>query len=142
MKKLLAFLLLVGCASGPTPKGFVPVNGGNTCLVDAISFARAVKADAAFPPSTWTAILGIEWLTNPGDTVTGHAVCLYEFDRAIWAYTSGFSLLPGGGSIHLLSFSTGDPNVTKNNPHYLATLFMGDSSLFRRAWFIQNDNTK
>lgn len=142
MKKLslLLLLLLSACApTTPAPKGFVAVNGGDTCLIDAISWQRALKADAAFGPETWTAILGIEWRKAPGEVTRGHAVCVYEYERALWAYTSPFNLLPGGGSILLCRFEGGDPAIVKRNARQLAIYFMGDESLFARAWFIQRD---
>lgn len=139
MKKLFLLLLLAACATTPAPKDFVAVAGGDTCLIDAISWQRALKADAAFGPETWTAILGIEWLSEKGAVPRGHAVCVYEFDGALWAYTSPFNLLPGGGSILLCRFEGGDPAIVKRNARQLAIYFMGDESLFARAWFIQRD---
>lgn len=144
MNRLIALVLC--CALGacsvtpPAPRGFVAVDGGNTCLVDAVAWQKALKVDEAFGADTWTGILGIEWRSAAGQPVRGHAVCVYEFERGLWAYTSSLpALMPGGGSILLCTLESGDPRVTRNQPRYLASLFMGSTELFERAWWIQRD---
>ncbi|GAB4247387.1 MAG: hypothetical protein OHK005_13560 [Candidatus Methylacidiphilales bacterium] len=63
----------------------------NGCLVDAIAYQDALKAKERLE-RRWSRVLILGWQEK--GTVKGHALCVFEYQNAIWAYDPAKGTIP------------------------------------------------
>lgn len=115
---LLTLLLVVPAASSlaaeakpKTPIAHSKRSLPNGCLVDAIAYKDALDARDRLE-RRWSRVLILGWQEKA--TPKGHALCVFEFNKTIWAYDPATGTVPLTKNLAL-----------KSNPTQLAKLWLG-----------------
>ncbi|MFQ3669903.1 MAG: hypothetical protein SNJ84_00435 [Verrucomicrobiia bacterium] len=121
---VLMVLAGVSVSNASDPRPPIPIalskrNLPNGCLVDSVAFKDALEARDRLE-KRWSRVLILGWQER--NKVKGHALCVFEFNKTIWAYD------PSTGTIPL----TRDLSL-KSNADKLARLWLG-SNASRLMW--------
>lgn len=118
----VVFLLGASCAvNGPTTS-WKTLSLPNACRVNAEGYKAAYTAQHSQKDYFWARVLVIKW--NDTDRPNGHALCVVEWNRELWAYDQQW----------------GSRFLTKNldakaNPYELAYEWIDDDRNFEKAFF-------